>query len=177
MQKHRLGGDVGPRAASWYLARGDKQYKMEMTDAEDGGRMTKPKPSLKARLYEEVKRFLMIFAYLWLVFVVFLVHEWIVLADNHSVSNSTALRQLMLWFFPRSCSSRRSWGSPRGSKTGRRLSQLFTNPSCSHHCWSPLISSRKSSLACFMVEVSPRACPRSAEGVWSARSASRQFCA
>jgi hypothetical protein len=67
MQEHRLGGEVGPRAA----------------DAEDGARITKPKPSLKAKLYEEVKRFLMIFAYLWLVFVVFLVHEWIVLADNH----------------------------------------------------------------------------------------------
>jgi hypothetical protein len=104
MQKHRLGSDVGPRAASWYLARGDKQYKMEMTDGEDGGRMTKPKPSLKARLYEEVKRFLMIFAYLWLVFVVFHVHEWIVLADNHigfkfygiAAINALVLSKIML---------------------------------------------------------------------------------
>ena len=95
MQKHRLGGDVGPRAASWYLARGDKQYKMEMTE---------PKPSLKARLYEEVKRFLMIFANLWLVFVVFLVHEWIVLADNHigfkfyglAAINALVLSKIML---------------------------------------------------------------------------------
>src|SRR5262245_38910787 len=151
MQEHRLGGEVGPRAASWYLARGDKRYgpladrellllaergglrtddllwkpgftswkpvhavcgvklsseivtptmsedaeslpagepsdqptQVEMTDAADGGKMAEPKPSLKARLDEEVKRFLIIFAYLWLVFLVFLVHEWIVLADNH----------------------------------------------------------------------------------------------
>ena len=36
-----------------------------------------PKLSLgvKAKLYDELKRFLMIFAYLWLVFLVFLVHE------------------------------------------------------------------------------------------------------
>ena len=109
MQKHRLGGDVGPRA-SWYLARGDKQYKMEMTE---------PKPSLKARLYEEVKRFLMIFANLWLVFVVFLVHEWIVLADNHIGFKFYGLAAINALVLPRSCSSRRSWGSPRGSKTGR----------------------------------------------------------
>jgi hypothetical protein len=50
MQEHRLRGTVGPRVAG----------------AEDCGRMTKPNPGLKARLYEEVKRFLMIFAYLWL---------------------------------------------------------------------------------------------------------------
>jgi hypothetical protein len=88
MQEHRLGGEVGPRVA----------------DAEDGGRMTKQKPGLKARLYEEVKRFLMIFAYLWLVFVVFLVHEWIVLANNHigfkfyglAAINALVLSKIML---------------------------------------------------------------------------------
>jgi len=42
-----------------------------------------PKPSLKARLYHELKTFLMIFSYLWLMFFVFLVHEWAVLASNH----------------------------------------------------------------------------------------------
>ena len=88
MQEHRLRGTVGPRVA----------------DAEDGGRITKPKPGLKARRYEEVKRFLMIFAYLWLVFVVFLVHEWIVLADNHigfkfyglAAINALVLSKIML---------------------------------------------------------------------------------
>lgn len=42
-----------------------------------------PKRSLKARLLDELKKFLMIFAYLWLVFLVFLVHEWVVLANNN----------------------------------------------------------------------------------------------
>jgi hypothetical protein len=67
MQKHRLRNEFDPSVA----------------DVEGGRRSIKPKPSLKAKLYEEAERFLMIFAYLWLVFVVFLVHEWIVLADNH----------------------------------------------------------------------------------------------
>jgi hypothetical protein len=56
---------------------------VETTDAADIGGKAKPKSSLKVRLYEELRRFLMIFAYLWLVFLVFLIHEWIVLADNH----------------------------------------------------------------------------------------------
>ncbi len=42
-----------------------------------------PKKSLRARAYEELRKFLIIFAYLWLVFFVFLVHEWAVLASNH----------------------------------------------------------------------------------------------
>jgi hypothetical protein len=42
-----------------------------------------PKKSLRARAYEELRKFLVIFAYLWLVFFVFLVHEWAVLASNH----------------------------------------------------------------------------------------------
>lgn len=42
-----------------------------------------PKRNLKARLLDELKKFLMIFAYLWLVFLVFLVHEWVVLANNN----------------------------------------------------------------------------------------------
>ena len=37
---------------------------------------------LKSRLIEEVKQFAVIFVYLWLVFFVFLLHEWIVLADK-----------------------------------------------------------------------------------------------
>src|SRR5262245_15689129 len=169
MEEHRLGGEVGPRATSWYLARGDKRYgpladrellllaergglrtddllwkpgftswkpvhavcgvklsseivtpkhstplpagetndqrtQVEMTEAAVGSKMAEPKPSLKARLYEEVKRFLMIFAYLWLVFLVFLVHEWIVLADNHigfrfyglAAINALVLSKIML---------------------------------------------------------------------------------
>jgi hypothetical protein len=42
-----------------------------------------PKPTLMARLRDEVRKFLTIFAYLWFVFLVFFVHEWIVLAGNH----------------------------------------------------------------------------------------------
>ncbi|HEX2447937.1 MAG TPA: DUF4339 domain-containing protein [Methyloceanibacter sp.] len=42
-----------------------------------------PKPSLKTRLHDELRKFLVFFAYLWLVFLVLFVHEWIVLADNH----------------------------------------------------------------------------------------------
>lgn len=41
------------------------------------------KPSLKARLHDELRKFLMIFAYLWIVFSVFFLHEWIVLAGQH----------------------------------------------------------------------------------------------
>jgi hypothetical protein len=55
----------------------------DVAEAVDVSEPTKRAPSLKARLYDELRRFLMIFAYLWLVFFVFLVHEWIVLADNH----------------------------------------------------------------------------------------------
>ena len=61
------------------------------------------KPSLKAKLYDELRKFLMIFAYLWLVFFVFLVHEWIVLADNHIGFRFTASPPSMPWSFPRSC--------------------------------------------------------------------------
>ncbi len=42
-----------------------------------------PKPTLRARLLNEARQFLAIFAYLWLVFLVFLVHEWIVLAGHN----------------------------------------------------------------------------------------------
>jgi len=174
MQKHQVAGEAGPRAPSWYLARGDKRYgpladRELLLLAERGGLRTddllwkpgfsswKPvhavcdlktspedpsrkvastqkalppvvpnqdasylpdglsgdaprdvseprKPSLKAKLYDELRRFLMIFAYLWLVFFVFLVHEWIVLADNHigfrfyglAVINALVLSKIML---------------------------------------------------------------------------------
>lgn len=47
--------------------------------------MQAAKPSLKTRFYGELKKFLAIFAYLWLVFSVFLLHEWAVLA-SHQIS-------------------------------------------------------------------------------------------
>ena len=62
------------------------------------------KKSLRARAYEELRKFLVIFAYLWLVFFVFLVHEWAVLASNHisfkfyglAVVNALVLSKIML---------------------------------------------------------------------------------
>ncbi|MGE3528127.1 MAG: DUF4339 domain-containing protein [Methyloceanibacter sp.] len=42
-----------------------------------------PKRSLKLRLLEELRKFLVIVAYLWVVFLVFFVHEWLVLAGNN----------------------------------------------------------------------------------------------
>lgn len=176
MQEHQFAGDSGQRAASWYLARGDKRYgplgdRELLLLAEKGGLKTddllwkpgfetwkpvhavcgvgasargatqdKPQPSalskdaeylptgeaiepstqadsleasdagqapkrsLKARLYGELKSFLLIFAYLWLVFFVFLVHEWTVLASNHigfkfyglALVNALVLSKIML---------------------------------------------------------------------------------
>jgi hypothetical protein len=63
-----------------------------------------PRPSLRARLYDELKAFMWIFVYLWLVFFVFLVHEWVVLADNHisfkfyglAALNALVLSKIML---------------------------------------------------------------------------------
>jgi hypothetical protein len=55
----------------------------EATAVTSSGEAQAPKRSLKARLLDELKEFLMIFAYLWLVFLVFFVHEWVVLAGNN----------------------------------------------------------------------------------------------
>ena len=44
-----------------------------------------PKRSLKVRLLEELRKFLVIVTYLWLVFFVLFVHEWLVLA-GHNIS-------------------------------------------------------------------------------------------
>ncbi len=63
-----------------------------------------PKRSLKIRLYDELRKFLMIFSYLWLVFTVFLMHEWVVLASNHigfrfyglAALNALVLSKIML---------------------------------------------------------------------------------
>jgi hypothetical protein len=62
------------------------------------------KPSLRARILKELKSFLIIFAYLWLVFSVFLVHEWSVLASHQigfrfyglAVVNALVLSKIML---------------------------------------------------------------------------------
>jgi hypothetical protein len=53
---------------------------VEAAETREPGHQTR---SLRARAYEELRKFLVIFAYLWLVFFVFLVHEWAVLASNH----------------------------------------------------------------------------------------------
>ena len=44
-----------------------------------------PKRSLKLRMLDELRKFLVIVAYLWLVFFVLFVHEWLVLA-GHNIS-------------------------------------------------------------------------------------------
>lgn len=62
------------------------------------------KPSLRARLLKELKSFLIMFTYLWLVFFVFLVHEWTVLASHQigfrfyglAVVNALVLSKIML---------------------------------------------------------------------------------
>jgi hypothetical protein len=76
----------------------------EIAEVADVSATPKPQASLKIRLYDELRRFLMIFAYLWLVFLVFLVHEWIVLADHHigfrfyglAAINALVLSKIML---------------------------------------------------------------------------------
>jgi hypothetical protein len=42
-----------------------------------------PKPTLTERVLAEAKKFAGIFTYLWVVFIVLLLHEWIVLSQNH----------------------------------------------------------------------------------------------
>jgi uncharacterized protein DUF4339 len=62
------------------------------------------KPSLKTRFYGELRKFLAIFAYLWLVFSVFLLHEWAVLASHQigftfyglAMLNALILAKIML---------------------------------------------------------------------------------
>jgi hypothetical protein len=63
-----------------------------------------PKPSLKGRVLQEVKKFAGIFVYLWVVFTVLLAHEWIVLSENHigfkfyglAAINALVLAKIML---------------------------------------------------------------------------------
>jgi hypothetical protein len=62
------------------------------------------KPGLRARVLKELKSFLIMFSYLWLVFSVFLVHEWSVLASHQigfrfyglAVVNALILSKIML---------------------------------------------------------------------------------
>jgi uncharacterized protein DUF4339 len=62
------------------------------------------KPSLRARILRELKSFLIIVAYLWLVFFVFMMHEWTVLASHQisfrfyglAVVNALVLGKIML---------------------------------------------------------------------------------
>jgi hypothetical protein len=96
---------VAPAKDALYLSESPSRAGPRRADVAEASEATpEPKPSLKVRLYEELKRFLMIFAYLWLVFLVFLVHEWIVLADNHigfrfyglAAINALVLSKIML---------------------------------------------------------------------------------
>jgi len=68
------------------------------------GETAPSKLTLAQRALEELKAFAGMFAYLWVVFTVFLVHEWIVLSDNHvgftfyglATVNALALGKVML---------------------------------------------------------------------------------
>src|SRR5680860_1044449 len=68
------------------------------------GETAPSKLTLAQRALEELKAFAGMFAYLWVVFTVFLVHEWIVLSDNHvgftfyglATINALALGKIML---------------------------------------------------------------------------------
>ncbi len=61
-------------------------------------------PTLKLRILEEAKKFAGIVVYLWVVFMVLLLHEWIVLSQNHigfkfyglAVINAILLGKIML---------------------------------------------------------------------------------
>jgi hypothetical protein len=63
-----------------------------------------PKPTLKERAIEEVKKFAGIVLYLWAVFIVFLLHEWVVLSEHHigfkfyglAMINAVLLGKIML---------------------------------------------------------------------------------
>jgi hypothetical protein len=76
----------------------------DVAEAAPAAEPTRDKPSLRARLLEELKSFLIIFSYLWLVFLVFLVHEWTVLASHQigfrfyglAVVNALVLSKIML---------------------------------------------------------------------------------
>jgi len=72
--------------------------------AEDTLQQRVQKKSLRAKAVEELIKFLILFAYLWIIFLVFFVHEWVVLAHNHigfkfyglAALNSLVLAKIML---------------------------------------------------------------------------------
>ena len=72
--------------------------------AEDTFQQRVQKKSLRAKAVEELIKFLILFAYLWIIFLVFFVHEWVVLAHNHigfkfyglAALNSLVLAKIML---------------------------------------------------------------------------------
>jgi uncharacterized protein DUF4339 len=76
----------------------------DSADAVPAAERGSEKPSWRTRLLEELRSFLIIFAYLWLVFLVFLVHEWTVLASDQigfrfyglAVVNALVLSKIML---------------------------------------------------------------------------------
>ena len=71
---------------------------------DQAGQHRSEKKSLRAKAVEELIKFLILFAYLWIIFLVFFVHEWIVLAHNHigfkfyglAAINSLVLAKIML---------------------------------------------------------------------------------
>jgi GYF domain 2 len=95
-----------PGFETWQPVRsvGDFLPSTPATQAEAAVSSATPKPSLKARLYHELKSFLIMFSYLWLVFFVFLAHEWSVLASHQigfrfyglAVVNALVLSKIML---------------------------------------------------------------------------------
>jgi hypothetical protein len=82
----------------------DDEFADSAVDAAEISEPANQRRSLRARASEELRKFLIIFSYLWLVFFVFLVHEWAVLASNHisfrfyglAVVNALILSKIML---------------------------------------------------------------------------------
>ena len=75
-----------------------------LQEHDQAGRERVQKKSLRAKAVEELIKFLILFAYLWTIFLVFFVHEWVVLAHNHigfkfyglAALNSLVLAKIML---------------------------------------------------------------------------------
>ncbi len=97
------GGEL-PVSLSPHTARPAREGTNASAAATPGAEPNHEKPSLRARLLKELKSFLIMFSYLWLVFSVFLVHEWSVLASHQidfrfyglAVVNALVLSKIML---------------------------------------------------------------------------------
>ena len=97
-------GNLGESASPLPASTPSDEFADAEVDASEIGEPVHQKKSLRARAYEELRKFLIIFSYLWLVFFVFLVHEWAVLASNHisfrfyglAVVNALVLSKIML---------------------------------------------------------------------------------